>query len=368
MILAGISTHIEWSGPFPPRISSWWRSRGIASRAQLLLLDEPTSSLNAGEAESLIGHVRTLAANGISTIFVSHQLDEVFDLVDSFAVLRDGRVVLRCRKEETDRSAVVSAMIGTTASKVDIQALGRSRGDAAAQHAFEVRSLTRPGSFDDISFTVAPGEVVGLTGLRGCGAVEVAASIFHQTDYSGQISRLGHLGPLKMSELIRIGIGYVPADRGEGLFPDLSVRENLGLAARIGHVPASRTVEEVMKLLAIRAHDLRDPVKELSGGNQQKVLIGRWLVTAVKALILVEPTRGVDIGVRVDIHRLIRELADIGVGVLLASLDTEEIEAVANRVLVMHNGRIYTELEGKITVSKVRTAVAGVASTKAVSS
>jgi ribose transport system ATP-binding protein len=170
---------------------------------------------------------------------------------------------------------------------------------------------------------------------------------------------------MKMSELIRIGIGYVPADRAEGLFPDLSVRENLGLAARIGRIAPSRTVEEVMKLLAIRAHDLRDPVKELSGGNQQKVLIGRWLVTAVQALILVEPTRGVDIGVRVDIHRLIRELADIGVGILLASLDTEEIEAVANRVLVMHNGRIYTELEGKITVSKVRTAVAGVASTKA---
>ena len=340
-------------------------ARGIASNARLLLLDEPTSSLNAGEAETLIGHVRVLAANGIATIFVSHQLDEVFDVVDSFAVLRDGRVVLRCRKEDTDRSAVVSAMMGTTASRVDVQALGRSRGEAGAQHAFEVQGLTRPGSFEDVSFTVAPGEIVGLTGLRGCGAVEVAANIFHQTDYSGRVSCLGHPGPMKMSELIRIGIGYVPADRAEGLFPDLSVRENLGLAARIGRIAASRTVEEVMKLLAIRAHDLRDPVKELSGGNQQKVLIGRWLVTAVKALILVEPTRGVDIGVRVDIHRLIRELADIGVGILLASLDTEEIEAVANRVLVMHNGRIYTELEGKITVSKVRTAVAGVASTKA---
>ena len=169
-----------------------------------------------------------------------------------------------------------------------------------------------------------------------------------------------------MSELIRIGIGYVPADRGEGLFPDLSVRENLSLAARIGRIPPSRTVEEVMKLLAVRAHDLPRPSEGAEWGQPaegpDREVAGH---RSERALILVEPTRGVDIGVRVDIHRLTRELADVGVGILLASLDTEEIEAVADRVLVMHNGRIYTELEGNITVSKVRTAVAGVASTKA---
>ncbi len=341
-------------------------ARGIASNARVLLLDEPTSSLNTGEVEVLISRVQVLARNGIATIFVSHQLDEVFDLVDSFAVLRDGRVALRCEKAETDRNSVVSAMLGATSSRATIDSAERSARDGQQTDAiFELRGLTRPGAFEDVSLAVAPGEIVSLTGLRGCGAVEVATSVFDQAKCSGHVTCLGRPGPLKMSELIRLGVGYVASDRAQSLFPDLSVRENIDLTARVAGLSMHRRPEDVMDLLAIRAHDLRSPVRELSGGNQQKVVIGRWLVTAIRALILVEPTRGVDIGVRADIHRLIRELAESGVGILMASLDAEEMEAVCSRVLVMHDGRVRAELDSDITVKTVRETVAAVASTRA---
>jgi monosaccharide-transporting ATPase len=341
-------------------------ARAIASHARVLLLDEPTSSLAPNDVAALVSRVRALAKGGIAVIFVSHQLDEVFNLVDSFAVLRDGQVVLRCRKDETDRATVVRAMLGATKATNPIMGHPQPAGvrpSPTSESVFEAQSISRTPAFRDVSFLLNPGEVLALTGLRGCGAVEVAAGLFNQKGLNGRLMCFGQKGPLSTAQLIRSGVGFVPADRGEGLFPDLSLRENLNLAGRVAGVRSVQTIDAVIAKLAIRARDAAVPVRQLSGGNQQKVLIGRWLVTQVRALILVEPTRGVDIGVRADIHRLIRELAGDGLGVLLASLDTEEIEYVADRVLVMHDGTVSLELGRPFSANDVLEAVARVAST-----
>ena len=340
-------------------------ARAIASRVRVLLLDEPTSSLTPTEVKGLFQRVRELAQSGIAVIFVSHQLDQVFDLVDTIAVLRDGRMALRCRLDETNRAAVVGAMLGTAYGKAVPN--GHEQLKPAATEAgapvFQVDQWSHPPAFHDVSCSVGSGDVVALTGLRGCGAVEVAAALFNQTSLDHQVRCLGRKGPLSAAELIRIGIGYVPADRTDALFPDLSLRENLELARRVARAPISLTVDAVIQKLAIRARDAEVPVRQLSGGNRQKVLMGRWLIGLLKGLILVEPTRGVDIGVRADIHRLIRELAQDGLGILLVSFDSEEIEATASRVLVMGSGGVRAVIEGRPTAGEVLEAVAQAAST-----
>lgn len=336
-------------------------ARAIASQVRVLLLDEPTSSLAPSEVAALIGRVRELARNGIAVIFVSHQLDEVFDLVDSFAVLRDGQVALRCRKEETDRERVVHAMLGTgyagMVRGVEVRT-SNSVGERAGEPAFEATSWSRPPAFSDLSFILKRGDVLAVTGLRGCGAVEVAAALFNQTHLERHVMTFGRSGPLSAGELIKSGVGYVPADRREALFPDLSLRENLELARRVARAPSAETVQAVIDRLAIRARDADVPVRQLSGGNQQKVLMGRWLVGRLRALILVEPTRGVDIGVRADIHRLIRELAQDGLGILLVSFDAEEIESTANATLVMRSGRVSQAIDGPASAHDILVAVA----------
>ena len=343
-------------------------ARAIASNVAVLLLDEPTSSLAPREVDTLMGRVRELARAGIAVIFVSHQLDEVFDLVDSFAILRDGQMVLRCRKSETGRSRVVRAMLGADAAQLgesaDHGAPTSAQGASAGAPVLELVGLTRPGAFRDVSLVLRPGEVLAVTGLRGCGAVEVATALFAQAGVSGLIRCLGRSGPLSSAQLIRAGIGYVPADRATGLYPDLSLRENLSLTARVAGIPLEETVEGVIERLAIKARDSEVPVRSLSGGNQQKVLIGRWLLTAPRGLVLVEPTRGVDIRVRADIHQLIREAARDGMALLVASLDAEEIEAIADRVLVMHDGSVRRELHAPLTANAVLDAITQVASSR----
>ncbi len=339
-------------------------ARAIASRVRVLLLDEPTSSLTPTEVGVLLRRVRELAAGGISVIFVSHQLDEVFDVVDSFAVLRDGRVALRCAKNETDRETVVHAMLGTEHAPTHAgqRTAGRAATSSTGERVFEIDRWSRPPAFHDISLSLGTGDVLALTGLRGCGAVEVAAGLFNQGSTESQVRCFGRHGPLSTTDLISIGIGYVPADRRQALFPDLSLRENLELARRVAHAASVSSVESVVARLAIRARDADVPLRHLSGGNQQKVLIGRWLVGRVRALILVEPTRGVDIGVRADIHRLIVELADDGLGILMVSFDADEIEATARRVAIMHNGRIERILEEDLNARRILRAVAAAAS------
>jgi ABC-type sugar transport system ATPase subunit len=343
-------------------------ARAIESRARVLLLDEPTSSLAPREADELGRKIRELSRAGIAVIYVSHHLSEVFDLVDSFAVLRDGQMVLRCAKRSTDRQSVVRAMLGEastpfdSAVRKDSEARWLSRTAEAVP--FDLRRATQEHRFQDVTLQVLSGEVLGLTGLRGCGAEEVATSLFVQRNLVGEIRCFGRQGPLSPSRLIKMGVGYVPPERRTmGLYPDLSVRENLNLTARVaGKHIGPTAVEEVIYRLSIRTPDADVPVRELSGGNQQKVLIARWLLLQPRALILVEPTRGVDIGVRHEIHRLLRQFASEGLAVVVASLDLEEVSEICDRILIMHEGRVRVELQGPTGQQELHDAIAEEAS------
>lgn len=318
-------------------------ARAIASDARVLLLDEPTSSLAPKEADEFASKVRALAQNGMAIVYVSHHLDEAFSLVDTFAVLRDGNMVLREEKKKIDRGRIVRAMLGRAVQLDAVKKAAKTRHDNEPP-ALMLRSLTDGRTFHNVSLCAYSGEVVGLTGLMGCGSEQLIQSLFSGRFLRGEVAWSGRTGVLAPDDLVRSAVGYVPPHRSMAIFPDLSVKENVTLTARVAKAHTKETVESVVNRLAIRMPGLDHPVRSLSGGNQQKVVFARWLLLHPKILFLVEPTRGVDIGVRKDIHVLIRQLVTKGMAILLVSSDLEEVSRVSDRVFVMHEGAIKKEL------------------------
>ncbi len=333
-------------------------TRALIRKSRLIVMDEPTAALSVAESDRLFEIVRALSASGVAVLYVSHRLDEVLDLCQRVTVFRDGRSVAELAGDGLNRRALVEAIIGREPAT---EGAARALAARPGQEILSVRNLSRPPRVKDISFDLRKGEVLGLGGLVGAGRSELARLIFGADRPEGGAMTLSGRAfrPRDCSDAVKAGVGFVPEERrAEGLVLMKSVAFNVGLANLRSLVFAPwfpflstrrrRSLAEIIvRDLSIKTPDVETPVGKLSGGNQQKVLIGRWLGVRPKVLILDEPTRGVDIGARGEIHRLVRELAQGGMAVLVISSEPEELPELCDRVLVMASGRIVGELSGR---------------------
>jgi galactofuranose transport system ATP-binding protein len=333
-------------------------ARAVSLEAKLVVMDEPTSSLDENEVAVLFDVIRRLKARGVSVIFVSHRLDELYMVCDRVTVLRDGRTVARSRMADIGKLDLVTAMLGRRLAETVARGVAADSPPKAGEPLIDASSLRRGHRVRDVSLGIRAGEIVGLAGLLGSGRTETARILFGADAPDDGDLRLGgretrFRDPV---DAIRAGIGFCSEDRkAEGIVPDLSVRENMTLAllgalARAGIVDTGRqrrVVEAFIRRLDIKCASMEQPVGELSGGNQQKVLLARWLCMDPRLLILDEPTRGIDVGAKAEILALVRELADQGLGVLMISSEIEELVADADRVVVLRDGRTIAELGGE---------------------
>ena len=342
-------------------------ARAIGFAARLVIMDEPTSSLTEREIEVLFTVIRQLRASGVSVVFVSHKLDELYAVCDRVTVMRDGRTVRVAPMAEIGRLELVAAMLGRDGSTVaqrGMTGFGEKQAGAhtpvaapVATPVLRAEGVSAPPGLRSASLTVGEGEIVGLSGLLGSGRTETARALFGVDPARGEIALAGRpYRPRAPADAIAAGLGFCTEDRKlEGIVPDMSVRENLTLAvlpvlARAGVVDEARQAEIVDRFitrLGVRCAGPEQPIRELSGGNQQKVLLARWLCAQPRLLLLDEPTRGIDVGAKAEIQALIRELARDGLGVLMISSELEEIVEGADRAYVMRDGRTVAELAGE---------------------
>ncbi len=346
-------------------------ARAVSFKAQLVIMDEPTSSLDEREVGVLFDVMRRLRAEGVAVIFITHRLDELYQVCDRVTVMRDGRTVATSRMADVDKLHLISAMLGRDLETVRAHATGFSAtSGAAGGEVLAAEGLRIGRKVRDARVEVKSGQIVGLAGLLGSGRTETARAIFGaDPPDAGTIRLLGKdVSPRQPSDAIALGVGYCSEDRkADGIIPDMSVRENITLAilprlVKMGVVDEARQraiVERFMTRLAIKASSVEQKIRDLSGGNQQKVLLARWLCTDPKLLILDEPTRGIDVGAKAEIQSLIRELADQGLGVLMISSELEEIVEGADRVFVLSDGRTVADLpHAAATASAIMAAMA----------
>ena len=324
-------------------------AKSLSVDARVLILDEPTASLSAHEVDRLFTIVRRLRDRGVAILFVSHRLDEVFKLSDRATVFRDGRHVITRATAELTTADLVRYMVGRTVSL--FPKVGTPVGDVL----LEVSGLSRVGVFRDISFSVRAGEIVGFAGLVGAGRTEVARVLFgiDQPD-RGEILLAGkRVSFASPSAAMHAGIAYLPEDRHqEGLVLDFSIAQNVTLPIMtrlfprlLVHASDERDVaNEYTEQFSVRMTGVDQPAGALSGGNQQKVVLAKWLASKPRILILDEPTRGIDIGAKVEVHRIISELAASGLGIILISSDLPEVLAMSDRIVVLHEGRLTAEI------------------------
>jgi rhamnose transport system ATP-binding protein len=325
-------------------------AKALSFDARVLIMDEPTAALSGPEVERLFAVVRTLRDRGSAVLFISHRLDEVFAICSTVTVLRDGELTFDGQTEGLSEDDLVTKMVGRELGEL-FPKTPAEIGDPVLR----VSRLTREGVFVDVSFEVRRGEIVGLAGLVGAGRSEVARAIFgiDRRD-AGDVQLAGvSLPGGSPSAAMNAGIGLVPEDRrAQGLVMDLSVERNITLTrlralARLGVIGRGaerRAASEWAERLRIKLHSFDDPVNFLSGGNQQKVVLAKWLATDPKVLIIDEPTRGIDVGTKAEVHRLMSELASSGLAVLMISSELPEVLGMADRILVMHEGRLTAEL------------------------
>ena len=333
-------------------------TRAVSQDARVVIMDEPTSSLEEREVETLFRVIRQLRENDVGVIYVSHFLDELYEVCQRVTVMRDGRVVHTGDLHELTKLQLISTMLGRELAEVERGATTFEEHHAkASEPVLEARGLTRRLVLDDVSLDVRPGEVVGLGGLLGAGRSETAKAIFGAMPIDSGTVKVGgkDVKTGSPASTIKAGVAFLPEDRkAEGIIPDLSVRENivsaaLPLLSRGGLVSEKKQdelVERFMSRLGIQASSPDQPVRELSGGNQQKVLLARWLCLNPKVLILDEPTRGIDVGAKADVQSLIDELAEQGLGVVLISSELEEVVEGSERVFVLKEGAVVGVLSG----------------------
>lgn len=326
--------------------------RALASRARLIVMDEPTTALTEREVRVLLDIIRRLKADGVAVIFVSHKLAEVLEVSERVVVLRNGRKVAEGSASEFDAASLTRHMTGRDLGEARPKPL-----DLAAPALLRVEGLSKAGAFHDIGFTLHAGEVLGISGLLGSGRTALAKALFGlvapdggRVTLDGQEVPLGD--PIRAAEA---GIGYVPEDRlTEGLFLTQSILRNVGVGRVEAHsrgpfLDLSRLGADARDWLArlrVKAPDPEAPVRSLSGGNQQRVVLARWLARAPRVLVLNGPSVGVDVGSKAEIHGIIRDLAGQGLGVIVISDDLAELLATCHRILVMVEGRIVEDIAG----------------------
>ena len=324
-------------------------AKALSQNARILIMDEPTAALTEADVEQLFRIVRLLRERDVGIIYISHRLEEVFILADRVTVLRDGQYVATKEVAATNSNELISMMVGRT-----IDNMFPKLDTTVGQAVLEVRNLVRMPLTRGVSLTVRRGEIVGLAGLVGSGRSELAQVIFGLTPAeSGEILineravRIRNPG-----QAMRLGIAYVPEDRGtQGLIRQMRIRENISLAVLrqmvqgplVDRGAERKLAQSMIDQLRIRAYSTEQVVNKLSGGNQQKVVVSKWLASKPKLLIMDEPTRGVDVGAKAEIHRLLSELAQQGLAILMISSELPEILGMSDRILVMREGKLVAE-------------------------
>jgi rhamnose transport system ATP-binding protein len=325
-------------------------AKALSFDARVLIMDEPTAALSGREVERLFGVVNTLRERGAAVLFISHRLDEVFAICSTVTVLRDGEVTYEGDVGDLTGDELVRRMVGR-----ELKQLFPKVEAEIGEPVLRVSRLTREGVFTDISFEVRRGEIVALAGLVGAGRSEVARAIFGVDKRDAGTVTVGdaEIKNGSPSAAMAAGVGLVPEDRRQqGLVMDLSVERNIALTRLqaigrmgvIGRGAETQLAADWAERLQIKLHRFGDPVGFLSGGNQQKVVLGKWLATNPKLMIIDEPTRGIDVGTKAEVHRLMSELAAQGLAVLMISSELPEVLGMADRVLVMREGRLVAEL------------------------
>ncbi|MCS6834388.1 MAG: sugar ABC transporter ATP-binding protein [Anaerolineae bacterium] len=333
-------------------------AKALSLSAQLIVMDEPTSSLSNAEVAVLFRTMRALKEQGVSIVFISHRLNEIFAIADRVTVLRDGSLVGSEPLQGMTADALIRMMVGRELGETNQRPAGEDV-QSQRQPILEVRNLSRAGILHDINFTLYEGEILGVAGLVGAGRTELAETIFsvHPPTQGDILLRGQKLRLRRPADAIRAGIALVTEDRkGQGLFLRMEVGANISVRilhqlARFGLIrwrDSQHLAQEYVDKLGVRTPSVRQKVRNLSGGNQQKVVIAKWLTLKPQVLILDEPTRGIDVGAKGEIHRLMRELASQGVGILMISSELPEVLGVSDRVLVMRGGRVVAEMNPRL--------------------
>jgi len=348
-------------------------ARAVDMDCKVLILDEPTSSLDEQEVEKLFGLMRDLKARGVGIVFVTHFLEQVYAVCDKITVLRDGKLVGEYQIKDLPRVQLVAKMLGKELDDVadikdEVQVYEQ---DGSIPPVFEAEALQSNAGIKPFDFHIRKGEVNGLTGLLGSGRSECVRAIFGADRViGGAVKKSGKAIKIsKPIDAMKNGIAYLPEDRkADGIVGDLSVRENIILAAQVlkgffkpfSKAEANKLADEYIKLLEIKTASADTPIKSLSGGNQQKVILARWLLTHPEYLILDEPTRGIDVGTKIEIQKLVIKLASEGMSVTFISSEIDEMLRTCSRLIVMRDRKMVGELSGAgLSQSKIMDTIAG---------
>jgi rhamnose transport system ATP-binding protein len=345
-------------------------AKALGAGARVLILDEPTAVLSSREIDRLFGIVRKLRDRGVALMFISHKLDEIKAITDKVVVMRDGQRVAERDTASTSIGELIRLMVGR-----EISSLFPERPTSPGKTVLEVNGLSRDGYFEDISFTVRAGEILGFAGLVGAGRTEVAQAIFGVDRIDRGTIELDGLPfkPKSPRHAVNCGVAYLPENRlVNGLVPTMGVPLNMTMSIwpklvnRFGMFRTremQRRAEELARRVELQSGRINQLVSTLSGGNQQKVVLAKWLAASPRLLILDEPTHGIDVGTKAEVLRIVAELAGTGVAVILISSELEEVRAMSTRLLVMREGRLAGEFAGDVDSSTVMAAAAGAAAT-----
>ncbi len=341
-------------------------AKSLSTGARVLVLDEPTAVLSSREIDRLFEIVRTLRSRGVALMFISHKLEEIREITDRVVVLRDGQRVAERSSKDVAVSELIRLMVGR-----EISDLYPTRPSSPGDVMLEVKGLGRDGYFEDISFSVRRGEIVGFAGLVGAGRTELAQSLFGIDPIDrGEIKLDGlRFVPQSPRHAVKCGVAYLPENRlVNGLVPTMRVPLNMTMSIwpnLVNKLGVFRTREmhrrtrEMAQRVELQAGRVNELVSTLSGGNQQKVVLGKWLAASPRLLILDEPTHGIDVGTKTEVLRIVSELASSGVAVMLISSELEEVRAMSTRLFVMREGRLVAEFDGEVDSHDVMQAAAG---------
>lgn len=341
-------------------------AKALMTNAKVIIMDEPTAALTEREISKLFEVISSLKSEGVSIVYISHRMEEIFAICDRITIMRDGKTVDTKRISETNFDEVVTKMVGR-----ELTDRFPKRHSNLGETVIQVRDLTKRGKFQNVSFSVCAGEIVGVSGLMGAGRTEIMRAIFGLDSVdSGEIWLNGKKVMIKSPEqAVKLGIGFITEDRkDEGLILDFSIKDNIILPTLFSFAPKGIIQEKsetdfvnmLIKRLTVKTESPDIAVGKLSGGNQQKVVIAKWVGISPKVLILDEPTRGVDVGAKREIYQLMNELTDRGVAIIMVSSELPEVLGMSDRILVVHEGKINGELtKEEATQEKIMTLATG---------